>query len=402
MKDSALLSTNIPDHIPADLVVDFDFINLPGAKEDIHLAWKKLHDGPDIFWTPHYGGHWVATRADAIEEIELDHERFSHRSITIPSAAKRLPTPPLNTDPPDHHAYRVMINRAFSPKAVKELEVKVRQVAIDLIEGFKADGECEFVSQFAKHLPIVIILGMLDLPWDRREQFLEWSETVVRASDVAERQSAYANIHDYLRGVIRERTANPGEDIISQIILGTINGRPYTEEETLAMSSLLFVGGLDTVAGMLSFIARFLATHPEHRRRLIAEPGIRRQAIEELLRRHALPSTARYITHDFEFHGVQLKKGEMIQIPTTLHGLDERRWENPLEVDFDRSPCNHATFGNGPHRCPGANLAKVEISVFLDEWLARIPDFEIKPGHKPVTTGGMVNGMVYLPLVWQV
>jgi len=106
------------------------------------------------------------------------------------------------------------------------------------------------------------------------------------------------------------------------------------------------------------------------------------------------------ITRDFEYGGVPFKAGEQITLPKALHGLDERRYADPLTVDFARPSSRHAAFGDGPHRCPGAGLARMELRVFLEEWLSRIPDFGIKPGASPVTSSGNVNGMMVLPLVW--
>ena len=168
------------------------------------------------------------------------------------------------------------------------------------------------------------------------------------------------------------------------------------------MGILLFFGGIDTVASMLSFIALFLATHAEHRKQLVQNPQIVPQAVEEFLRRHGLSNTVRLITEDFEYKGVPFRKGDLIQVPISLHGLDDRRWEHPMDVDFNRKTTFHATFGNGPHRCPGSNLARTEIRVFLQEWMPRIPDFTIPKGEKVVTATGNVNAVEYLPLEWSV
>jgi cytochrome P450 len=390
----------VPAHISKDVVRDFDFNHVPGAEEDVYLAWKQLQDGPEIFWTPHYGGHWVVTRADDVEMVQKDHERFSHEVMTLPRNAKPIRTPPIQYDPPEHGGYRAILNRAFSPKVVAGLEQDVRDLAINLIEGFEQKGECEFVSDFARHLPIVIFLRMVDLPMEHREMFLEWAEAAVRSPDLHAKRAAYQHAIDYLSKVIEQRTANPGDDLISMVIAGKIEGRPLNHDEVLGMCTLLFVGGLDTVAGMISFIAMFLAKNPAHRKQLINTPEILPQAIEELLRRHGMSNTVRLITRDMEHKGLQFKKGEFIMVPISLHGMDDTKWANPLTVDFSRNTREHATFGNGPHRCPGAGLARAEIRAFLQEWLKRIPDFEIKAGEKVQTATGSVNGVERMVLSW--
>jgi cytochrome P450 len=146
-----------------------------------------------------------------------------------------------------------------------------------------------------------------------------------------------------------------------------------------------------------------LAEHPVQRQELIDKPELIPDAIEEMMRRYGLPNTARMITHDFEYKGILFCAGDMIQLPKVLYNLDERVVDDPLTVNFHRpQPVANATFGAGPHKCPGGPLARNEIRVFLEEWLKRIPNFRLKPGFKARTMGGMVNGIESVELVWDV
>jgi cytochrome P450 len=391
-----------PAHVPAERVYDFDFFAPPGADEDVQLAWKRLHAAaPDIFWTPRNGGHWVATRAEDILEIQTNHERFSHRVFTIPADPDAHHTPlPLGVDPPEHAAYRRILTPAFLPKAINAIEDSVRELAIDLVRTLAPQGECEFVEDFARKLPIAVFMNMVDLPFADRELLLPWAEVVVRSSDQAKRREAQASMMGYLAKWVEARRAAPGDDLISTVVHAKVGDRPIRPDETFNILTLVLFGGLDTVASMLGFIARFLALHPAHRRELVEHPELRKNAIEELIRRHGVTNTGRYITGDFVYKGVQLKTGDLIQVPNVLFGLDERVNPDPLTVDFRREPVRQAAFGNGPHTCPGAVLARREISVFLDEWLQRIPDFTLKPGVKPGMASGHVNGVTRLDLVW--
>jgi len=392
----------VPPHVPPRLVVDFDFFHPPGGEEDIHLAWRRLHDfAPDIFWTPRNGGHWVATRAEDIEVMQLDHQRFSHAQFMLPAHPLPFPPLPLNLDPPEHGPMRALISPALSPRAVQKLTETARATAIELIESIAPRGRCEFVGDFAKVLPIVVFLRIVDLPAADRETLLPWADVVVRSPDPAAKMEANRSIAAYLTQWIQRRAQAPGEDLISRIATAQVNGRPLTPPEVFGLCSLVLVGGLDTVAGMLAFSARYLAEHPEQRRELIERPELMPAAIEELMRRHGLPNTARLITQDFEYKGVSFRKGDMIQLPKVLYNLDERKIPDPLKVDFHRPlPIPNATFGNGPHKCPGGPLARNEMRVFLEEWLKRIPDFRIRPGFKVRTMGGMVNGLQTLELEW--
>ena len=390
----------IPSHVPADRVIDFDFGNVPGATEDSHLAWKKLHDGPDIVWTPHYGGHWIATRAEDIEFIQRDHEHFSHREFSLPKGVQPFRLAPLEYDPPKHGPYRAVINPAFTPKAVGNLEGEARALAVELIEGFKTKGECEFVEDFAHHLPVRMFLRMANLPLEHRDRFLGWATTIVHGVDKKQKQAAFRATVEYLAEIIAERSRDPGTDLMSHVITSKVNGELMEPEVIKGMTALLFFGGLDTVASMMSFIAIFLARHPGHRKQLIANPALIPNAIEEFLRRFGLSNTIRTLTMDFEYKGIHFKKDDMIQVPISLSGMDERHYPNAMEVDFNRKPL-HLTFGSGPHRCPGSMLARTEIRVFIEEWLKRIPDFEIKAGEKPLTVSGAMHGVVNLPLSWK-
>ena len=344
----------------------------------------------------------MATRAEDILEIQTDHTRFSHRVFTLPADPQQSHTPlPLGVDPPEHGPYRRIIMPAFLPKVVNRVEASVRELAARLVEELAPQGRCEFIEDFARKLPIAVFMQIVDLPFEDRETLLPWAEVVVRSSDQTARREAQAKRMTYLAQGGEARRAAPGEDLISTVVHAQVSERPITPEETFSLLTLVLFGGLDTVASLLGFICRFLALHPQHRRDLVAHPDLQRNALEELIRRHGVSNTARYITGDFVFKGVQFKAGDLIQVPNSLFGLDERANPDPLTVDFRREPVRHAAFGNGPHTCPGAVLARREIAVFLDEWLKRIPEFALAPGSKPQMASGHVNGVTRLELVWE-
>jgi cytochrome P450 len=397
---STITTVPKPDHIPASLVRDFDYRDFPGHDRDVHLAWKQLHDGPDIFWSPRHGGYWVATRADDIEVMQTDHERFSYKHITVPPQKEFPPLAPLEFDPPAHGPLRTIISPAFGPKPMQAVESDLRKLSTELLDRIAPQRECEFVDAYAKRLPIVTFLRLVDLPLEDREHLLKLTEMSVRPRSYEDSRQAFAGLHEYTQKWIRERRAHPGSDLFSRIVNARVGDQPLTDEQTAGMLSNVIFGGLDTVAAALSFTARCLAENPDVRAQLRADKAIIPEAIEEFLRRFGIPNTAREITHDFEYKGVSLRAGEMILLPKTLHGLDERRYPQPLQLNFQRSRNLHAAFGGGPHRCPGSFLARMELKIFLEQWLERIPDFHIPPGEQPRTSSGPVNGVLYLPLAW--
>jgi cytochrome P450 len=311
------------------------------------------------------------------------------------------PLPPIMLDPPEQAKYRSLFAPALSPKAVSPLGEGARALAIELIEGFRAKGECEFVGDFAQHLPIGIFMKMVDVPTADRDKLLHWADQQVRPTSDEEREQSFHHLFAYAAQKVAERKANPGDDLISQLTKAQVDGQPITTEALTPMIFLLLVGGLDTVASAMGFAARFLATSPEHRRELIEHPDRIPAAVEELLRRFPVVNQGRVVVSDFEYKGVAMRAGDQIIMPTTLHGLDDRKFDDPLRVDFSRPTPIHSTFGNGAHRCPGSLLARTELKIFLEEWLKRIPEFRIKPGATPGVRAG-VNATIYsLPLVWE-
>ena len=398
-------AADVPAHVPKHLVVDFDLYHPSGAEEDFQLALKRLHDSgcPDVFWTPRNGGHWVIARCEDIRAVFADHEHFSSGNLTVPkSSAPPMPLYPIFADPPEHTAYRALINPSFAPKAVAELEVRARALAVRLIEELKPRGRCDFVQDFAQHLPIEVFMSMVDVPAGDRRNLLEWADGMVRPKQPQDVHTTIQKIFAYAREKIAERRARPGSDLISKLTRSEVFGRPITDDELVGMVTLVLVGGMDTVVTAMSFAAHFLARTPAKRRELIEEPALIGKAVDELLRRFPIVNQGRCVRVDTVFKGVQMKANDMVILPTTLAGLDERAFPHPLEVDFRRPTPMHATFGNGAHRCPGSNLGRTELKVFLQEWLPRIPDFRIVAGGRVGMRSG-VNGTIYaLPLEWDV
>ena len=393
----------IPAHVPQALVRDIDIYAPAGGEEDYHLAMKRIQDSvPDIFWSPYQGGHWVSVRAeDLYNEFFAKYEIYSSSIMSLPKE-EALPYKllPIESDPPAHTAYRALIAPWFTPKAIGDLEGKARELTISLVEGFRPKGGCEFITEFSQHLPIAIFMSLVDLPWQDRSLLMGLAERQVYQKSHADRLDSLAQIRRYLQDKLAERRARPRSDMLSKIATASVGGQPLTEDEQAGMATLVLIGGLDTVASMLGFIAAFLARHPAHRHQLVEEPALIPGAVEELIRRHGVAQPSRILLRDHEYKGVKFKAGDQIVLSTMMSGLDERQFPDPLTVDFKRKVPAHAIFGNGPHRCPGSFLARTEIKVYLQEWLKRIPDFSIEPGKRPIVRTGVNGSFCFLPLVW--
>jgi cytochrome P450 len=245
-------------------------------------------------------------------------------------------------------------------------------------------------------------MRMANAPLDDRERLIAMVDRFTRAPEIGERLAALQELGDYLQVMIAEREATPGDDLVSLVVHGQVDGRALTPDEKRGMVTLLFLGGLDTVSAMLSFIMAYLGQHPAQTRRLVDDPPVLGSAIEELMRVHGVAGTERGVTQDMDYHGVSFKAGDRLVFPAHVYGLDDQLVDDPLRVDFDRPVSSHLVFGSGPHRCVGSHLARLEMRVFLEEWLRRIPLFSVDAEGDLPTRGGLVWSPVAVPLVWPV
>jgi cytochrome P450 len=393
----------VPAHVPGELVFDYDLYHPPGAERDVQLAIRRLQDEkyPDIFWSPRNGGHWVATRGEDIYAIFADSENFSSKRTAIPGTSQPpFPFFPILSDPPEHTAYRALLNPSFSPKAIGILEPYARAVAAKLVEELKPRGRCEFVADFAQFLPVEVFMTIVDVPRTDRDRLLEWAVGIVRPKSPEAVASTLQEVFDYAREKIADRRSKPGDDLITRLTQAQVNDRPLSDDEVTGMVSLILLGGLDAVVASLSFAALFLARSPQHRRQLVDDPKEIMRAVDEMLRRFPVANTGRVVARDLVYRNVVMKAGDMMLLPTALHGLDERCFQKPLEVNFQRSRLPNSTFGNGTHRCPGQNLARTEVKVFLEEWLRRIPEFRLAANMPVPMAAGLVSSVLELHLEW--
>jgi len=201
--------------------------------------------------------------------------------------------------------------------------------------------------------------------------------------------------------LINARRKEPRDDLVSYLTRATIDDRQLTDMELLAISFLLYMAGLDTVAGMLTYIFRHLAEHPNHRSRLREHPETIPDAVEEFLRYYAIVTTARFVTRDVEFAGCPMHAGDRVVLPTAASGRDPKQLADADKFIIDRPQNRHLSFGAGPHRCLGSHLARVELAVAIEEWHKRIPDYRIEPRANITQHVEGVAGLDTLPLVWE-
>ncbi|MET0984592.1 MAG: cytochrome P450 [Steroidobacteraceae bacterium] len=392
-------NASIPAHVPPSVVRDFDYLDTRG-ETDFFVSHRKAQQDADIFYTPRNGGHWVVTRYADMHEIIGNHTQFSSYYSSLPKSPVNILL--LESDEPLHGEYRKLMMPFFTPKYVGDLEQRAVDLTAALIDGFYADGECDFTHDFAEKMPIYILMSLLDLPLSDRPELLQFSDDMVRAADPAVLESAFAKLADYVGGkVLPARRASPGKDLFTAMLNGRIeSGRALNQEELVVLGCLMIAAGVETVASMLSFIAMFLARNPSHRRQLLQQPDNIKHALEELMRRFHITVSARVVIEDMRYNGVDFKAGDIVQLLGTVAGLDERRYPDPFTVDFEREDNRHLVFGRGTHQCIGSFLARTELRVFLTQWLERIPEFRIKEGTTPVLVPGKTCGVRSLHLAW--
>ena len=396
----------IPDHVPAELVQPFPFVfGMTTDKDPFNELAAAVHEGPDLIYAPHaYPGGtpaWVPRRIEDLRAIYMDTEHFTTRDFSpfAKLSGGNWINSPVELDPPAHGPFRQMVNPAFTPKAMAALEEKIREYAVGYIDAFAKAGKCEFMSEFAFEFPIKVFLELMGLPHDRVHEFMDWEMNLLHNHDMAKIADATRKVIDYLGSEIEARRADPRDDLISYAVRSDIEGRPLTQDELLGFCFNLFIGGLDTVSTNMGLQFWHLATHPEDQAKLRENPSEIPHAIDELMRAYGAVTTFRTCIKETQVRGVTIMPGDKVAMSTTLAGRDPAAFENPGEVRFERRP-RHIGFGYGIHTCVGMHLARRELRIAMEEFLARIPEFSLEPGHQVVCHLGMIQP-VALPLVWK-
>jgi cytochrome P450 len=392
-----------PAHVPPERVFEFDIYADPMLTADLHESYEGLHaKAPDIFYTPKNGGHWIVSRYEDIMDIVRDFENFSVREMQIP----RVPIPPvfipLSLDPPANIPYRQALMPFFSPKAVAAMEPKIRQFARDMIAEVAGNGSCEFVNDISSRFPVSVFMELMGMPLDKLREFRVLADQYFNARTGEEVAAMSGSIVGVMTALIEYRRKNPTGDLISSMINFQIDGRPITLEEMQSATFLLFLGGMDTVTNLSSYLYRYLATDEQLQARLAGDPAVIPAFVEEGLRSFGVVNNPRIVARDCESHGVTFKKDDMVLCLLPMAGRDERRTANPNKFDIDRERHDHLTFSSGPHLCLGHHLARLEIRILTEEWVKQIPSFHLKQGATFHSRYGTVMALESLALEWRV
>jgi cytochrome P450 len=406
------MTTDIRQRSTHRAEVDFDVFDSGLAEPDDRFQERVAEIselGPLVYSTA-YGGHWLVTHYQEVAEVLRDPERFSsYPNNLVPHGFGKFI--PLEIDPPDHSAYRHVLQPLFNPVRMKALEAQIRSIVSELIEGFAGRGHAEFISEFAHELPARAFLALMGWPLEDAPMFTEATDTTLHGvpggteeeSNQA-RAGAAAKMLAYFAAVVADRRGRAaGDDDITSSIINSdieIDGvrRRLSDDELCNMFMLLLIAGLHTTQGSLAWSVLHLSANPAQRQRLIDEPETVPAAVEEILRIEAAVSAGRNVTQDTTLGGVDLKAGDQLLLILSGANRDEREFSSPNEVQIERTPNRHMSFGAGPHRCLGSHLARVELRIALEELTRRLPDLKPDPEGAVISNAGQVRGVLQLPV----
>jgi cytochrome P450 len=361
-------------------VVPADVRQLLGLDADAELDFDP-GDVPPLFTVSSY---------DAVQEVLRDGVRFSSSGYAEVMGAVMGHTI-LEMDEPEHHAYRSVIQQAFSRKAMEQWESDlVGPVVDELIDGFLADGRADLVSQLLFPFPVNVIAGLLGLPRADLPQFHRWTVELISVSiDMEVALNASKSLYDYLVEFVHARREAPGNDMISVLAHADHEGQKLTDDEIIAFCRLLLPAGAETTYRSSSNLMTGLLTHPDQLDAVRADRALIPQAIEEGLRwEPPLLTIMRTSTRDTEVCGVEIPQGSVMVVNMGAANHDERRWPNGDEFDIFRPQTAHVAFASGPHMCLGMHLARMETKVAINRILDRLPDVRLDPdADDPYITG---------------
>src|SRR5581483_2378187 len=328
----------------------------------------------------HHGGFWVVSRYADIMQAACDPATFSSQdgTGTPPIPTKLLP---IDTDPPLHQKYRKIINPSFTPQAVRAQEGEWRSLAKELIAGLPTDGDVELCSAFAVPFPQQVALRMIGFPDDDRPDLARWIDDITRLRGIDDEKVGEAAMAVMLRIVERldERRDQPRrDDLISVLLDARIDSRPLDDDEQLFSLMLLLLGGLDTTTSAIAFALVHLAGHPDDRARLLADPDLLDNAVEEFVRAAApARGLGRTVASGTALSRCPLPQGDRVFLLWASGKRDPRAFDRPDEVVLDRHPNPHLGFGAGPPRCVGSHAGKLMVKIALAELLPWLGDYRI-------------------------
>ena len=401
--------------------VDIDLIDPDTFADGLPLEkFAAMRDEAPVFWHDQKGswgdGFWVVTRHKDVQEVSRLPEVFSSwergallstRQTSIEAEDEALQMTRmlmLNMDPPEHSAYRNIVQRAFTPRTIRNLEDRLYEFANEIVDRALAKGEGDFVKDVAAELPLLAICELIGIPAEDREKIFDLSNRLIGFDDPEfttseeDAQLASAEMYMYADSIAAARRECPMDDIASKLLAADVDGSALTQEQFNVFFLLLSVAGNETTRNAISHGMQAFFDHPEQWEVFKKERPLD-TAVEEIIRWGTpVIEFQRTALSDYVLDGQQIKKGDRVAIYYSAANRDETALESPDSFDVKRENNDHVAFGGGgPHFCLGANLARGEVRSMFEVIADRMPD--IAPLGPPRTLRSMfINGIKEIPV----
>jgi cytochrome P450 len=377
---------------------------------DPYPTFKRLRDEAPIYHNERFDV-WALSRHAEVEKALVNWATFSSaRSDILEIVQSGMELPPgvvLFEDPPLHTMHRGLMSRVFTPKRMAALEDQVRAFCASCLDPLVGTDRFDIVAELGVVMPMRVIGMLLGIPESDQTAVRDKSDAFLRTEagqPMELEQDAIAN-GDMFAEYVEWRSKHPSDDLMTALLnaefddeTGTV--RTLTRTEVLTYTQVLAGAGNETTGRLIGWLAKVLAEHPDQRRDLVEDRSLIPAAIDETLRFEPTgPHVARYVARDVEYHGTTVPEGSAILLLVGAANRDERRYERPDEFDIHRTDGQHLTFGYGLHYCLGANLARLEGRVALDELLSRFPEWDVDYDNIELATTSTVRGWESMPII---
>ena len=354
---------------------------------------------------------WVLSRHADVEKALVDWETFSNTRSDILDLIKadiELPSGViLFEDPPVHTMHRGLMSRVFTPRRMAALEDQVRAYCIECLDPLVGSDGFDIIAELAATLPMKVISMLLGIP--EQDQVAVRNKTdknlrTVPGQPMAIKEDEVAS-GAMFEAYIDWRAEHPSDDLMTQLLNAEFEDeagetRTLTRQEVSTYTAVLAGAGNETTGRLIGWLAKLLAEHPDQRRQVVEDRSLVGRVIDETLRFEPTGhATARFVMRDVDYHGTTIPEGSAVLLSMASANRDHRRYTDPDRYDIHRDDIQHLTFGFGLHYCLGANLARLEGRVALDELLNRFPEWDVDPDGMTLASTTTVRGWETMPIV---